>query len=415
LNTPYNFFTTLSYPHAEKITFFTTDNEAVRVIQNSMHSNSNKIEKQKSNVVVIILESFSREYMGIGNHGKGYTPFLDSLAMQSVFFDHHFANGRKSIEAVPAIFASIPSLVDEPFTMGVYQTNEVRGLASILAKQGYHTAFFHGGKNGTMGFNQFAKNVGFQEYYGRDEYPFADRDFDGNWGIYDEPYLSYFNKKISAFKSPFLACVFTLSSHQPYSLPDKYKGVFPKGPFKVQETIGYTDMALRNFFKEAAKEKWYDNTLFVLLADHTMELSTPTYNNTIGMYRVPLLFFHPKIKIPLDTSQVSQHVDVMPTLLDYLGIENPKPILFGRSLFASSEGRALFFANQNYYYYKKNQYIEFDKKSSFIYNAHDYTSALRLSDKEAERKQMEKELKAYIQYFTNGLIHNSWYTYTLNQ
>ncbi len=412
LNTPYNFFTTMNFPRVENSTYYSSDSQVREQLPHAVST----LERLPAgtNVVVIILESFSREYMGTTGKKNTYTPFLDSLASAGVFFDHHFANGKRSIEAVPSIFASVPALMEEPYITGVYQGNELHGIAEQLGRHGYHTAFFHGGRNGTMGFDKFALNAGFREYYGLKEYPDQEKDFDGTWGIYDEPYLQYFCRKLSSFKAPFMAGVFTLSSHQPYSVPVQYKGVFPKGTLEIHESIGYADHALKKFFESASSAGWYQNTLFVITADHTQGLSTKEYQNVIGEYRVPMILFHPGKKIKVDTSRVSQHLDIMPTVLDYVGIRNERPVLFGESLLDSSEGRALFYNNKTYVYYKKEYFLEFDQHSSRLYRSSDWNKTNEITDQGMLKEQYEQELKAYIQYYNNGLNNNSWYRFGIH-
>lgn len=410
LNTPYNFFTTLSFPAVEDVHYYKTDNEAKLIIQQNDHIDTSRA---KVNVVIIIMESFAREYMTKGNRFPGFTPFLDSLANESTYFGNHFANGKRSVEALPSIFASIPSLMEEPYITGVYQGNEIHGLAEAVNRVGYRTAFFHGGRNGTMGFDKFSLNAGFQEYYGLDEYPTAEKDFDGNWGIYDEPYFNYFCETISEFKPPFLASVFSLSSHQPYSVPAKYKDKFPKGYLEIHESVGYADHALRKFFEAASKKDWYSNTLFIITADHTQSLFTPRYNNIIGEYNVPLILFKPGVQIKADTASVSQHIDIMPTVLDFIGVNAPNKTLFGRSLLDSTiEGRVIYFSNKRYIYIKKDYFIEFDDSTVKLYALNDRKCKDELLDRPIIKKQYEKELKAYLQYYKNGLNKNDWYLKT---
>jgi len=408
LNTPYNFFSTMAFPSVEKVVYFKTEKEVSSIIKNG------KTYKYKStgkyNVVLLIMESFSREYMGITG-GKSYTPFLDSLARKGVFLNKHFANGRKSVEAVPALFASIPSLMDEPYITGVYQSNELHGIAEVLSKDNYHTAFFHGGRNGTMGFDKFCLNAGFNSYYGLDEYPNKEKDYDGHWGVFDEPYLNYFNAKLSGFKQPFMASFFSLSSHQPYTIPEKYKGRFPKGELEIHESIGYADHALRMFFNEASKQSWYNNTLFVITADHTQYLTSQEYLNILGVYRVPLLFYHPGKKIEMDTTQVSHHADILPTILDYVGVENKYPLYFGNSLLDSIENKALLYADKRYLLITKDYFYEFDGANGDLYSysdPHKLSSIKNLPDKKVI---FDKKLKAFIQYHNNGLNYNNWYKY----
>ena len=112
-----------------------------------------------------------------------------------------------------------------------------------------------------MGFDNFAYAAGIDEYYGMNEYV-KNKDFDGNWGIFDEEFLQFYATKLNSFKEPFVSSVFTLSSHHPYTIPEKYKGKFRKGPLKILEAVSYSDFSLRQFFKTASKMSWYENKTY---------------------------------------------------------------------------------------------------------------------------------------------------------
>ncbi len=270
LNTTFTFLTTIDAKGTEKINYF-TDNQIVNSSIKRDRSSHFSASTIPQNVVIIILESFGKEYMGYKNPYKGYTPFLDSLAKNSLFMENCFANGRESIIAMPAITAAIPQLIEEPFITSSYQSNKFAGLGNIVKKHGYVSSFFHGARNGSMGFEGFSQLAGFDKYYGLNQYPKEkmESDFDKNWGIFDEPYLQYFATELTKEKKPFVGCIFTLSSHHPYPIPAQYKGKFPKGTAEIHESLGYTDLALKQFFETAAKHPWYKNTLFVITADHT--------------------------------------------------------------------------------------------------------------------------------------------------
>jgi uncharacterized sulfatase len=411
LNTPFVFLLTLEIKGLEKVNYFPDQKEALSLIVKDPIKESEA--EIKDNVVIIILESFASEYLGIGNNYQGYTPFLDSLAGKGLFFRNNFANGRQSIEALPSIMASIPSLMDEPFNTSIYQTNKIIGLGNILKKEGYRTSFFHGGKNGTMGFDAFSRNAGFEEYFGLNEYPEKEKDYDGNWGIFDEPFLQFFAKKLGEFKQPFLTGVFTLSSHQPYTIPVKYKNKFPKGELDVHESIGYADYALRKFFETASHQPWFNSTLFVITADHTQMNSRKEYGNVIGNYRVPLIFYHPGKKLPdADTSQVTQHCDIMPSILDYLNIPVAVKLHFGRSVFDRRyQGEALNYSNSSYRLIAKKYFLEFSpEKGASLYDlTSDREQQNPLHNMDSVKVSYENKIKAYIQYYNNGLIENNWY------
>ena len=326
------------------------------------------VDWRYSNVVIIVLESFSQEYMGCYNQGlmPSYTPFLDSLAEHCVVYNGR-ANGKKSIEGIPAILTSIPTLMPFPLTLSDYADDTIDALPAILRRNGFHTAFFHGCYNGVMGFDQFCQKCGFDDYYGQNEYQSStlnsklSTDYDGCWGIFDEPFLQYMVQKIGTFREPFFSTVFTISSHHPYTMPEKYKGHFPEGEHPLLSVVSYTDNALREFFNAARKTDWYQNTLFVITADHPGQGLHREYNDYDGWYRIPMMFYSPLREEVLAPelgplygmhkreNRIMQQTDIMPTLLDYLGINGVNTVCFGSSAFRNpNDGWQIAYGNGYY-------------------------------------------------------------------
>ena len=287
------------------------------------------VQSTQKNVVILILESFSTEYIGFYNRDiegyNGYTPFLDSLLAQSVTYEYSFASGRKSIDAMPSILSSIPMLI-EPYIVTPYSTNAISSIADCLGRKGYSTAFFHGAPNGSMGFQAFARSAEFDHYYGKKEYDEAyedNTDFDGTWAVWDEPFLQYYATTMSEMPQPFMTAVFTATSHHPFKVPQAYKGVFPKGPKPIHETIGYADLALRRFFETASRQPWFEHTLFVITADHTNESSLQQYMNARGLFQVPIAFYCPAVLPASQRHEVISHTDIMPSVLAFTGYDKP--------------------------------------------------------------------------------------------
>lgn len=356
----------------------------------------------KKNVVIIILESFGDE-----NVQKGYTPFLDSLITKSYYFKNGFANGKVSIDAVPSIMSSIPSLMNTSLISSEYSLNKVYSLPKILKKQGYKSSFFHGAFNGSQNFDQYCKVAGFEAYYGKDQYP-KDTDFDGRWGIYDEEFLQFFCDKVNTFKQPFFTTVFTISSHQPFNIPKRYKGRFPKGTSPIHESIGYTDYSLRKFFEKAKKQDWYKNTLFVFSADHTAAYGEGIYKTSVGKFEIPILF--------LDTSNPNLHgvseknfqqTDILPSIIDYLNIKD-NVVTFGKS-FKSDKNFVVNYLDNLYNCIQDDYYLAFDgQKTVGLYNFKKdpfLKDNLMTKNKEILSK-MERFIKAYIQSFNSRQINN---------
>lgn len=401
----------------QKLSFFTDEKQMTDIFNVQKNyaltdSAGNVLPMQKKNVFVIILESFSSEHIGAithqtGNKNTNFTPFLDSLAAKSLVFEG-FANGKRSIEGIPAILASLPTWMTEDFITSQYSSNKFNSLASLLKAEGYNTSFFHGGKNGTMGFDIFCKSAGFDTYYGKNEYP-DQNDFDGSWGISDEPYLQYIAKTLNSTPEPFLGAVFTLSSHHPYKVPAKYKNKFRKGPLPIQETIMYADFALKEFFASAAKMPWFQNTIFVITADHTSEAYQPFYKNRVGQYAIPVLFYLPQGDTAGHQNLIAQQTDIMPTLLDMLNY--PKPfIAFGSSVFRNDEPRfSLSFLNGNYQLIQNGYCWQTDHAlSSALYHfENDSLLKQNIAGKQKNiTNEMDQLLKSVIQQYNNRMIGN---------
>ena len=356
------------------------------------------------NIVVLILESFSKEYI------PNYAPFLDSLLSQSLTYEYTFASGRKSIDAMPSILSSIPSLI-EPYIVTPYATNSVSSIADCLKRKGYSTAFFHGAPNGSMGFQAYARSAGFDAYYGMDEFG-NKSEYDGTWAIWDEPFLQYYAQTMSTMKEPFMTAVFTASSHHPFKVPKQYKDVFPKGTLPIHQTIGYADMALRRFFETASKQPWYERTLFVITADHTNELETPEYTNAKGLYEVPIAFYHPHSSFFKGQREgVISQTDIMPSVLMYVDFDEPF-IAFGEDALTTIKDHpyAVCYNAPLYQIISDRLLVQFDGEHVVAVYDHREDPCLQhnIADTiEPERiASMVDYLKGYIQQYVHRMVHD---------
>ncbi|MDE6578151.1 MAG: LTA synthase family protein, partial [Muribaculaceae bacterium] len=288
LNTPFTMIRSIGNVPFHHPGYFPTTADAEKIFT-PLHHPSDSAAVRRKNIVIFIIESFGKEYIGalnkdiLGNDYKGFTPFTDSLLRHSAYWRHSYDNGQKSIDGMPSILAGIPMFV-RPFIVTPQAVNNIKGLPGVLSEKGYETAFFHGARTGSMGFDGFAKSIGFKHYYGREDFNLdkrfnADKDFDGYWAIWDEPFMQYFALKMTEMKQPFMTAIFTASNHHPFNIPEQYKGKFPEGTMKIHPTVGYTDNALRQFFATAKTQPWYDNTIFVITNDHTNERSHDEYRS----------------------------------------------------------------------------------------------------------------------------------------
>ena len=420
LNTPFSILRTIGKPIFTVPAYYKP--AELDAIYSPVHRSADTLKVRRKNVVVLIVESFGREYIGgfnkwlDGGNYKGYTPFVDSLMQHSVTYEYSFCNGRKSIDGMPSILSSIPMFV-EPFFLTPAAMNDVSGLAGELKHEGYYSAFFHGAANGSMGFQAFARATGFDSYYGRTEYNAdrrfgGDKDFDGTWAIWDEPFLQYYAAKMSDFKQPFVTAVFTASSHHPYVIPEKYKKTFPEQGLSIHKCIRYTDYALRRFFETAKKQPWYKNTLFVLTSDHTNQSDHPYYQTDLGGFCSPIIFFDPSGELkPGMRPAIAQQIDIMPTVLGFLGYDRPY-VGFGCDLFRTppQETWAVNYLNGVYQYVKGDYLLQFDgTRTKALYN---YRTDLLLRDNLAGKlpqvqAEMERAVKALIQSYMTRMTTNN--------
>jgi phosphoglycerol transferase MdoB-like AlkP superfamily enzyme len=416
LNSTFSFFRTLNTNNFKEVHF--VDEKFIDENIQPYKMYDRKVAN-KPNIVIFIVESFGREYSGAFNKDKNikdyvsYTPFIDSLAGQSLIFPNTFANGRQSIHGMSSVLAGIPSLTDA-FTSSPYSNQKIQSLVSICNDLGYDTSFYHGAPNGSMGFLGFGNILGFKHYFGKTEYN-NDNDFDGMWAIWDEPFLQYFAKNVGKTQ-PFMTTVFTASSHHPFKIPEKYNGKFKKGKNPMHEPIQYTDYSIKKYFETAKKQPWYNNTIFVFTGDHTNEVYYPEYEKIMNRFAVPLIFYSPNPEYNLKgvNQEFAQQIDIYPTLADLIGYDK-KIRSWGRSLvsdkkyapiIANSDGAVEQFIIGNYIY-------RFDGKEIVgIFDKTDLGLEKNIMDQLKNNPEVAKGkliAKAWYQDYMNRVINRKMY------
>ncbi|TDE13897.1 LTA synthase family protein [Dyadobacter psychrotolerans] len=413
LNTPFCIYKTIRRSDYERVSYFPGEQQAGEIF-NPIHTPEiGQGAFRPKNVVILIWESFGKEMVGAYNRGldngnyNGYTPFIDSLMQHSKVNWYSFANGAKSIEAIPSVLTSIPG-IKEPFVTMRYTDNKLPSLPGLLREKGYGTSFFHGAPNGSMGFQAFVNLIGVEKYYGKSEYD-NDEDYDGIWGIWDEEFMQFWAKKMNTFRQPFMSTLFTVSSHDPYKVPEWYKGKFPTGPLPIYETMGYTDQALRKFFAKAKTMPWYNNTLFVITADHAATFAHyPEYQTSAGNFSIPILFYSPgdSTVAGRDSSTLVQQIDIMPSVLGYLNYDKPY-FAFGKNIFKKPPINFAVNYDGVYQWFNGPYLLQFDgQKTVGLYNyQQDKLLKNNLKDKlPAIQGPMELQVKAFAQQYVNRML-----------
>lgn len=388
--------------------------EELDKIYSPVHYPDTTRQKHPVNVVIIIVESLNKEFIGSfysyldSGKYKGYTPFLDSLVQFGKSYKYSYANGRRSIDAIPSVLTSLPS-IESPFVLSPYYSNYLTSIPNLLKSKGYKSALFHGAPNGSMGFQAFGQLAGVDEYYGKDEFN-NDKEFDGVWGIWDEEFMQYMAQTIDTFSKPFVATLFTVTSHHPFNLPERYNERFKSYDFPLQRCIEYTDYSIKHFFETASKMKWFNNTLFVFTADHVSLNQRPEFKNELGYFGVPVIFYQPGSDIKgMDTVTIAQQIDILPTVVNYIGY-NKEYVSFGQDLFNADKSKfAINYLNGIYRVYKGDYVLFFDGKvTTQMYNIKkDPMLTNNIINSESEvQSSLEMLAKAFIQQYKERMIDN---------
>ncbi|MDH7515323.1 MAG: sulfatase-like hydrolase/transferase [Bacteroidota bacterium] len=365
--------------------------------------------ERRLNVVIIIMESWTTVYNGCISGKRTITPFFDSLARGGLLFSNFMANGQRSIEAVPSILASIPGLYHASLIGSKAEMNNIRGLGTILRERGYTTSFHHGATTGSMGFDAFARLAGFFHYYGKESYPSpADSLFDHVWGLNDEPFFLDAVEKISALPRPFCSVLFSLSSHIPFEVPRHRHPLFEayKEDDAFERSLRYSDFALGRFFHSAREKPWFDSTVFLITADHTI---FGARNTVHSYYHIPLLIYAPSFIRPGREDRIGSHVDILPTILDLLGIP----------AFHASMGRSLLDPDRVPFAVERNgpEYCIFDDSLLYVHDLENEKGLFRYRENPKtacdvravyleHAARLRRMLFSYLQTVTHALADN---------
>jgi len=361
------------------------------------------VSSQKGkNVVIFILESFSAEHSAKlypQLYSEPLTPFLDSLMGEGYLLSHAYANGHKSIDALPSVLASIPSL-DSPFATLPEALSPTDALGTLLKDRGYSTWFFNGSERGSMGYVAYSRIAGIENFRTKEDYEatHGTNDFDGYWGIWDEPFLQYMGENLDTIREPFFSVVFTLSSHHPFVVPKGYENL-PAGGTKVHRPVAYVDQSLRKFFDHAKSKPWFDNTLFVFVADHvSSEKFGPAAKASAGGTHIVEFYYTPDGTLKGESDITTQQIDIMPSIASLMEIE--KPIhCFGHSIFSSKEsaGYAVNYSGGYFQWIEGDTTYLFDGKETF--SAYDIKNDPTQQNNIYQKNDTETRIKAFLQTY----------------
>ena len=280
------------------------------------------------------------------------TPFLDSLSKESLVCTNTHATGIKTHGGNIAISGGFPEFEPFVYMKSPYFGNKIDANAGLLKKEGYQTCFYTGGNKGSYNIDKFAKLAGFDQIKTRVEYNNEDG-YDGGWGIYDHKMAEYIVRDLTSIPTPFYATWLTISSHTPFKTPETWESnKYQNKEEGLLRSIEYADLSVRYFFKMASQQPWYNNTIFIITADHgcrDFDVSS-IYAKPYFMYQIPFIVYTPDKSITPQRieDKVMSQIDINPTILSLLNYKK-KHFALGESLF--NENRKNYAIN-----FRLNQY-----------------------------------------------------------
>ena len=308
-------------------------------------------EKKDYNIIVVTIESLSSVFLEATYDDKPLTPVINNLINKSIYFNNFYATGTRTVRGLESITLSIPPIPGQSILRRPDNEN-LFSIASVLKKENYDIKFIYGGYGYFDNMNYFFSNNGFKTI-DRNVIPEEEVGFENIWGISDEDLYKQVIKQADISynnNQKFFSLVMTTSNHRPYT--------YPSGKIEIPQKnreggVKYTDYSLGEFLKSAAKKPWFDNTIFVITADHCAgsagKVALPPHK-----YHIPLLIYAPKILSPIVIDKLSSQIDIAPTILGLLNISY-KSKFFGNDIFIKKNQNAFISTFQKLGYIENNQ------------------------------------------------------------
>lgn len=338
-------------------------NEALKIrTPDELAENTYPFKKRPKNVVLVSIESLSASYVGVYGNTNNLTPELDKLASEGLLFEKIFATGTRTVRGLDALSIAIPPIPGQAIVRRP-DNEHITTIGALLEAQWFNTFFIYGGYG-------YFDNM--NSYFRSNHYRVIDRtDFDKStiqhenvWGVDDESlFKNALNELDQADKTgkPFFAHILTTSNHRPFTFPNN-KIDLPQG--KRNSAVKYTDYAIGQLIKNAKNKPWFNDTLFVFVADHCASVAGKT-KLPVAKYHIPLIFYGPEIVKKGRYTRMASQIDIVPTLLDVLDMKGEDEF-FGQSLFTEPESqiesRAFISNYQELGYYKRDTLIVLSPK-----------------------------------------------------
>lgn len=311
----------------QSVAFINKKDSLQRIIQG-------KPVEKKWNVVILLIESFGSEFWGVLGRPDTLTPEMDALSKEGLLFTNLYASGNRTVRGIEGVLSSFPPLPGDSIVKR-HMSDNVSSLARTFKTHDYNTVYLYGGRGVFDGMRSYAVRNGFDRFIEQKDFP--NPTFTTIWGVADEDLYRRGVDELRVLydqKKPFFATFLSVSNHKPYTYP---KGRIPENPDQHSRShaVKYTDWSLGEFFRLAKKEKFYDDTIFVVVADHGARVYG-SQSIPIESYKIPMVILGSVVKQPSRVDILGGSLDVGPTILGLTGLTY-KSVFFGRDLFSISD------------------------------------------------------------------------------
>ena len=285
------------------------------------------------NIVLFIMESVPHDFFDSSSPYKVSMPFLDSLVNKSTYFNRAFSYSYSSNKGITAILAGIPTIIDIPLYHSNYTSIKRTSVGTALAKMNYSSAFFIGDNYDDFGFAKCCKWLGIQQYYCMEDIPGYRQMEKHSMGLHDEYTLNFMQVKLAKIQEPFFAVHYNISTHYPNDIPQSFKNKYPAiNVTPPMKSMQYYNDCLQQFFKDAATQSWYKNSVFIFCSDHWAQPHTKTINlDPVESFRIPLFIYDPANEKKLLVSSPVSQLDIINTILHF-GAVKDSFISYGQNL-----------------------------------------------------------------------------------
>lgn len=319
------------------------------------------LNNERPNILMIVLESFSGYLFGPAGGDSLVTPCLNRLSREGILFKNFYGSGTRTDKALPAILSGYPAQPAQSIIKEPKKSQTLPNLVKTLTGKGYHSAFWYGGEINFANFNSYVIGSGFNTVITKND--FDPKDFNSKWGVHDHVLFKSLKDSLKSVTEPFIDVVLTLSSHEPFEIPAEHHFSGNDVMTQYKNSVYYTDSVIGSFISWAKEQKWWKNTLVVLVADHGARITGEIPAHSVKIFRIPMVWTGGAVSTGgLVVDKLGSQTDIAPTILGQMGIYDVI-FPFSRDLLdKTSKSYAFYTFNDGFGFLTDSSYVAYDHK-----------------------------------------------------